>query len=100
MKESAQKIRAAKYDLGLVKQRLTPIETIDREVGNKETVALANEIAEHAVTLVTDEDKLVPLKNLNPDAKIFNLAVTNGEDRLWISTPFTSKLDKLGVNVQ
>jgi beta-N-acetylhexosaminidase len=100
VEQSARRIMAAKYDLGLVKQRLTPIETIDREVGNKETVALANEIAEHAVTLVRDEDKLVPLKNLKPDAKIFNLAVTNGEDRLWISTPFTSKLKELGVTVQ
>ena len=38
--------------------------------------ALATEIAEHAVTLVRDEDKLVPLKNLKPESKVFNLAVT------------------------
>ena len=47
--------------------------------------ALATEIAEHAVTLVRDEDKLVPLKNLKPESKVFNLAVTNGDDRAWIA---------------
>src|ERR1043166_263496 len=30
VEESARKILAAKYDLGLVEQRITPIETIDR----------------------------------------------------------------------
>ncbi|HET9479814.1 MAG TPA: glycoside hydrolase family 3 N-terminal domain-containing protein, partial [Pyrinomonadaceae bacterium] len=83
--ESARKIMAAKYDLGLVEQRLTPIDTIDRVVGSKDVVKLATDIAEHAVTLVRDDDKLVPLKDLKPDAKIFNLAITNGEDRNWIA---------------
>jgi len=100
VEESARKILAAKYDLGLVEQRLTPIETIDRQVGSKEAVALATEIAEHAITLVRDDDKLVPLKNLKADAKIFNLAVTNGDDRLWIATPFVSKLSRSGLKVE
>lgn len=99
VEESARKILAAKYDLGLVEQRLTPVETIDRTVGNKDAIALATEIAEHAVTLVRDEDRLIPLKNLKPDAKIFNLAITNGDDRLWIANPFVSKLSRLGLKM-
>jgi beta-N-acetylhexosaminidase len=63
VEESARKILAAKYDLGLVDQRITPIDSIDRVVGSKDVMALATEIAEHAITLVRDEDKLVPLKN-------------------------------------
>ena len=100
VEESVRKILAAKYDLGLVEQRLTPIDSIDRVVGSKDVVKLATEIAEHAVTLVRDEDKLVPLKNLKPDAKIFNLAVTNGEDRNWIANAFVSTLNRGGVRVE
>ncbi len=100
VEESARKILAAKYDLGLVDQRITPIDTIDRIVGSKDVLALATDIAEHAVTLVRDEDKLVPLKNLKPDARIFNLAVTNGEDRNWIANAFVSRLGRGGVKVE
>lgn len=100
IEESARRIMAAKYDLGLVEQRLTPLDTIDRVVGSKDVVALANEIAEHAITLVRDEDKLVPLKKLTPETKIFNLAITNGDDRLWVSNGFVSQLDRSGVKVE
>ncbi|HET9710419.1 MAG TPA: glycoside hydrolase family 3 N-terminal domain-containing protein, partial [Pyrinomonadaceae bacterium] len=52
VEESARKIMAAKYDLGLVEQRVTPVDAIDRIVASKDTLELATEIAEHAVTLV------------------------------------------------
>ena len=99
VEESARKILAAKYDLGLVDQRITPIDTIDRVVGSPDVVKLATEIAEHAVTLVRDEDKLVPLKNLGPNSRVFNLAVTNGDDRNWIANAFVSRLNHGGVKV-
>lgn len=100
VEESARKIMAAKYDLGLVEQRLTPVDTIDRVVGSKDVLKLAAEISEHAVTLVRDENKLVPLKDLKPETKIFNLAVTNGDDRVWIANPFIAKLNNSGVKVE
>jgi beta-N-acetylhexosaminidase len=100
VEESARRIMAAKYDLGLVEQRITPVDTIDRIVGSKDVVALATEIAEHAVTLVRDEDKRVPLKNLKPDSRVFNLAVTNGDDRNWIGNHFVSRLGRTGLRVE
>ncbi len=100
VEESARRIMAAKYDLGLVEQRITPVDAIDRIVGSKDVVQLAGEIAEHAVTLVRDEDKRVPLQNLKADARIFNLAVTNGEDRNWIANAFVARLDRGGVKVE
>ena len=100
VEESARKLLAAKYDLGLVEQRLTPIDTIDRTVGSKDVVALATEVAEHAITLVRDDDKLVPLKNLKPESRVFNLAVTNGDDRNWIANAFVWKLKSSGVKVE
>jgi beta-N-acetylhexosaminidase len=100
VEESARKILAAKYDLGLVEQRITPVDTIDRVVGSRDVLALATEIAEHAVTLVRDEDNLVPLKNLKPESRVFNLAVTNGDDRNWIANAFVSRLNRGGVKVE
>ena len=100
VEESARRIMAAKYDLGLVEQRMTPVDAIDRIVAGQDAVKLAGEIAERAVTLVRDEDKLLPLKNLKPETRIFNLAVTNGDDRNWITNPFVAKLKRSGVKVE
>lgn len=97
IEESARKILAAKFDLGLVKQRLTPIDEIDVVVAKPEALQLAREIAEHAVTLVRNDANLLPLRKLRPEARIFNLAITNGE----ISTnPFTSLLALSGARVE
>lgn len=100
VEQSARKILAAKYDLGLVAQRQTSLETIDRVVSSPDVAKLATEIAEHAITLVRDDDKLLPLAGLKPDARIFNLAITNGEDRSWIAGPFVSRLARGGRRVE
>ena len=96
---SALKILAAKYDLGLVVERLTPIDTLDRTVAGKEASLLATQIAEHAITLVRDDDKLVPINALKPDAKVLNIAITNGDDRLFITKSFVSQLAHSGRKV-
>ena len=100
LEESVRKLLAWKYDLGLVEQRIAPIDAIDRVVGSRDVHKLAGEIAERAITLVRDEDKLLPLKNLKPDTRVFNLAITNGDDRNWISNPFVTKLNRSGVKVE
>ncbi|HKC64024.1 MAG TPA: glycoside hydrolase family 3 N-terminal domain-containing protein [Pyrinomonadaceae bacterium] len=99
IEESARKILAAKYDLGLVKQRITPIDEIDRIVSSPEALKLAREIAEHAITLVRNDAKLLPLKT-GADARIFNLAITNGDDRAFVSNPFVSELTRAGRRVE
>jgi beta-N-acetylhexosaminidase len=99
IEESARKILAAKYDLGLVRQRVTPLELIDHIVSSPEGLKLADEVAEHAVTLVRDDAKLVRRDDgagLRPGARLFNLAVTNGEDRFTVAGPFASQLARLG----
>jgi beta-N-acetylhexosaminidase len=100
IEESARKILAAKFDLGLVKHRITPLDEIDLIVGNREVGLLAMEIAEHAITLVRDEDHLIPLTTLKPDARIFNLAITNGEDRLFVANTFTAMMARAGRKVE
>ena len=96
IEESVRKILAAKYDLGLVAQRVTDVDQIDRWVSNRDVAKLALEIAEHAITLVRDEDKLVPLRDLKPDARLVNIAITNGDDRAVISNAFVSRMGRGG----
>src|SRR5499433_675569 len=99
LKVSVRKILAAKYDLGLVQQRLTPLDQIDRLVAGQATVNLAVEIAEHAITLVRNDAGLLPLK-LNRDQAILNIAITNGDDRAWIAQPFVSAMTVAGRKMQ
>lgn len=100
IEESARRLLAAKYDLGLARQRIAPLEEIDRTVSNGAALKLAQEIAEHAITLVRDDGGLLPASNLPAAAGIFNLAITNGEDRLWVANNFVSTLSRGGRKVE
>jgi beta-N-acetylhexosaminidase len=95
---SARKVLAAKYDLGLSQERITSLDEIDRLVSGNETVQLGNEIAQHAITLVRNDARLLPL-SLSETATIFNLAITNGDDRLTIAQPFASVMSRSGRKV-
>src|SRR5438067_4412010 len=97
--ESARKVLAAKYDLGLTRARITPLEGIDRIVAGKKAMELADEIAEHAITLVRNDAKLLPM-NLKSDARVFNLAITNGDDRLFVSQPFVGAMTRYGMKME
>ncbi|HVG29791.1 MAG TPA: glycoside hydrolase family 3 N-terminal domain-containing protein [Pyrinomonadaceae bacterium] len=100
IEESARRILAAKYDLGLVKQRLAPLDDIDTVVGTADSEKLAREIAEHAVTLVRDDSHLLPAAGPGANARTFVLAITNGEDRLWVAQPFASTLARAGRKIE
>jgi len=97
LNHSVRKILAWKYHLGLTKQKITPLDAIDRIVSTDETRRLTNEIAENAVTLVKSETDVLPLKK---DEKVFILGVTNGEDRNFISNTFQRTLRTAGINFE
>ncbi len=99
LEESARRILSAKYDLGLVKERIAPLDQIDRAVSTPAAQALASEIAERAITLVRDKEKLIQT-GIKPDARIFNLAITNGEDRLWVAQHFVATMNRAGRKVE
>ena len=103
IEESARRILAAKYDLGLVSDRYAALEHIDTAVAGPDALKLADEVAARAVTLVRDDAKLVQRADgvgLRPGARVFNLAITNGEDRFWIANPFVSQLARLGTRAE
>jgi len=98
IEESARRLLAAKYDLGLAHRRIAPLEDIDRIVSSVAATKLSDEIAERAITLVRDDAGLLPASNLPAGEGVFVLGITNGDDRLWIMNPFTGALGsrKLG----
>src|SRR5258706_7891466 len=99
IEQSARKVLAAKYDLGLAQQRVTSLDAIDREVAGKRANELADDIAKDAITLVRNDAKLLPL-NINSASRIFNLAITNGDDRAFIAQPFIAALARGGLKVE
>jgi beta-N-acetylhexosaminidase len=99
IEQSARRILAAKYDLGLAQQKITSLDAIDREVAGKKATDLAEEISDHAITLVRNDGKLLPLQ-LTKTSRIFNLAITNGDDRAWIAQPFVSTMARGGIKME
>ncbi|HXG84358.1 MAG TPA: glycoside hydrolase family 3 N-terminal domain-containing protein [Pyrinomonadaceae bacterium] len=97
LNESARKVLAWKYQLGLTEQKITPIEQIDRIVSNPQTRQLSDEIASAAMTLVKDEGKTLPLSK---GRKAVVLCITNGEDRFSAGNTFAGELRRLGLNTE
>jgi beta-N-acetylhexosaminidase len=61
LNQSVRKILAWKFELGLIKQKFTPVDQIDRIVSGRESEALATEIATKAITLVRNDENAIPL---------------------------------------
>jgi len=62
--ESVLKILKTKASLGLHKARLVDIASISSEVGKPQSMAVGQQVADDAVTLVRDNGKLLPLKSV------------------------------------
>ena len=99
IEQSARKVLAAKYDLGLTQRRLTSLDQIDQEVAGKKANELADNIADDAITLVRNDAKLLPWAR-SSNAKVFNLAITNGDDRLFITQAFVGAMSRGGVKME
>ena len=103
IEESARRILAAKYGLGLAGNRFASLEQIDTVVAGPDAMKFADEVAARAVTLVRDDARLVARADgfgLRPGARVFNLGITNGDDRSWIAGPFASQLARLGTRAE
>ena len=85
--QSVRKQLAWKYQLGLDKNKITPIDAIDRIVSSSETRKLTAEIAESSITLVKNEENALPLSPAS-EKKVFVLIITNGENPNAAGTSF------------
>lgn len=95
--ESVRKILAWKYKLGLFKQKITPLDEIDKIVSNSETRSLADDISRNAITLVKNEDKILPLEK---GKKVLVLCITNGSDIDYAGRTFTNSLRLNGLDAE
>ena len=75
--ESVRKVLAWKYEVGLTKKKITPIDEIDIVVSGKESQDLTDEIAARSLTLVRNDAGLVPLDR---SKRIAVLGISNGFD--------------------
>ena len=92
--ESVRKILAWKYELGLVKQKITPIDQIDKIVSGNDSDHLAAEIAEKAITLVRNDANAIPTDR---NARIAVLAISNGFDGETTLGPLARELRANGI---
>jgi beta-N-acetylhexosaminidase len=94
---SAERVLRAKAALGLHLKKTVNLDDVDRVVNNPRFNEIAQQIADHSITLVRDERKLLPLDipNLPYESsrkgRILNLTFTDEEDRA-ITRTFVEEL--------
>ena len=97
LNESVRKILAWKYQLGLAKQKITPLDQIDRIVSSRDVEALANEIAARSITLVRNDSNLLPLDRTK---KVAVLGVSNGFDGTTTMSSLVNSLRANGIKFE
>ena len=97
LNESVRKILAWKYELGLEKNKITPLDKIDTIVAANSSRILSDEIAQKAITLVKNTTDTLPLK---AGQKVAVLCITNGEDRNYVGNSFVGSLRAQGIKAE
>jgi beta-glucosidase-like glycosyl hydrolase len=94
---SVRKILAWKYEVGLVKDKLTPIDQMDKIISGPESDQLAQDIAEKAITLVRNDSALLPM---DKNTRVAVLALSNGFDPETTFAPLTRELRANGIKFE
>ncbi len=74
---SVERILRAKSSLGLHRRRTVPIERISEIVASPQNQKLAQDIADHSITLLRDNQHLLPLNPIRAP-RIFSLIIASG----------------------
>ncbi len=96
LNDAVRKQLAWKYELGLFKQRLTPLDAIDTIVSGSESQQLTDEIATRAITLVRDQANYLPLER---GKKVAVLGISNGYEGPSITSTVAGILRSVGIDV-
>ncbi|MBX3296777.1 MAG: glycoside hydrolase family 3 C-terminal domain-containing protein [Acidobacteria bacterium] len=92
--ESVRRQLAWKHAVGLAKQKITPLDRIDRIVSGPDSTKLTDEIAQRAITLVRQGAGALPV---NREKKIAVFGVSNGFDGPSTMGPFAGTLRSAGL---
>ena len=91
---AVRRILALKERMGLVQNRVVPLDRVRAIVGDTNHVAAARLAAERGITLVRDAASTVPLKWLRPDAKVLSITIAPRND-LSAGREFDAELRKV-----
>ena len=92
--ESVTRQIAWKHELGLFKERIAPLDQIDKIVSSPDVTQLTDEIANAAITLVRQGEGDLPLDR---SKKIAVLGISNGFDGGAVMNPLTGTLRSNGL---
>ena len=93
---SVERILRAKAALGLHEKNTVDLDEVDRIVSSPGCQIVAQDIADHSMTLVRDEKKLLPLKN---NTRVLNITFAD-DDGVFNSQVFTTELRNRKVNLE
>ena len=93
---SVERILRAKAALGLHEKNTVDLDEVDRIVSSPGCQIVAQDIADHSMTLVRDEKKLLPLKS---NARVLNITFAD-DDAVFNSQVFTTELRNRKVNLE
>lgn len=90
--ESVRRILEAKARLGLHKNRLVSIEKLDKTIGSKEHLDLALQMFENSITLVKNENQVLPLAASGK--KIAVLSLSSDPGGYFAGSPFIREMEE------
>jgi beta-N-acetylhexosaminidase len=93
---SVTRILRAKAALGLNAERFVDLDKVDQLVSSPGCQMVAQDIADHSITLVRDEKKLLPLK---ANTRLLNLTFAD-DDGVFNSQTFVTELRNRKANVE
>ncbi len=76
---SVRKVLAAKTRVGLTVRRTVPLDRVDDLVAAPDSLMLAQEVADHSITLLRDQRGLLPLSPVSP-ARILSVVLSSEPD--------------------
>jgi beta-N-acetylhexosaminidase len=95
--DAVRRILAWKFELGLFQKKITSLGSIDSVVSGPETLELATEISERAITLVRRQDGALPLDS---GQRTVFIGVSNGFDGDSTAATFNRTLRENGLRHQ
>lgn len=98
LNDSVERILRAKARLGLMTRKLVSIDRVDSEISRPQSLAVAQEIADHALTLVRDDAKLLPLKNGSAH-RLLNITLLD-DDGAFNTQVFLSEMRGRNLSVE
>lgn len=95
--QSVEKILQAKEWLGLYKNKYVNEDDISSKINTEKSNNLAQQIADESITLVRDDNNILPLKSKDEKTIVFNLC--EGKDNVNYEY-FSSKIKKTNSNTE